>query len=121
MICTLEELRRKEVIDIETGERLGFIDDVRIDLSTSEVLELVIYGRFRILGIFGRDTDTVIPCSDIKVVGSEVILIEHARKPEQTKSPKCQTGSTVFARPRFCGLVRSCERCPQAKRAGGLI
>ena len=95
MICTLEELRRKEVIDIETGERLGFIDDVRIDLSTSEVLELVIYGRFRILGIFGRDTDTVIPCSDIQVVGSEVILIEHARKPEQTKSPTCQTGSTV--------------------------
>lgn len=88
MICTLEELRRKEVIDVSTGERLGFIDDVRIDLASSEVLELVIYGRFRILGLFGRENNTLIPCGEIKVVGSEVVLVDRSKKSEQTISLK---------------------------------
>ena len=82
MICSLEELRRKEVIDINTGERLGYIDDVRIDLKTSAVEALLIYGRARFFGVWGREDDIVIPCGDIKVVGSDVVLISQSSKLE---------------------------------------
>ena len=38
MLLGFEELCRKEVIDISTGERLGFIDDIELDIeSGSEV------------------------------------------------------------------------------------
>ena len=80
MVCSLDELRRKEVIDINNGERLGYIDDVRIDLRTSQVEALLIYGRVRFFGVFGKEDDVVIPCGDIRVVGSDVVLISRSSK-----------------------------------------
>ena len=77
MIYRLEDLRKKEVIDILTGERLGYIDDAEMNIEKSAVQSFVIYGRERLFGILGREDDVVIPCSEIKVVGNDVILIKH--------------------------------------------
>lgn len=76
MLCTLEELRRKEVIDISTGERLGFIDDIEIDTASGTVEKIMIYGSKGIFGLFGKEEDVIINCHDIKVIGSDVILAE---------------------------------------------
>ncbi|MCM1506344.1 MAG: YlmC/YmxH family sporulation protein [Ruminococcus flavefaciens] len=78
MICRLEDLRKKEVIDILTGERLGYIDDAEMNIEKSSVQSFVIYGRERFFGILGREDDVVIPCSEIKVVGNDVVLIKHS-------------------------------------------
>lgn len=75
MIYSLESLRHREVIDIKTGERLGFIDDAEINLETSQTVALVIYGRERLFGLFGKENDIIIPCSKINVVGEDVILV----------------------------------------------
>ena len=75
MKCGLGDLRRKEVIDIATGERLGYIDDAVIDLDASKIESLTIFGRQRLFGIFGRNEDLYIPCSDIRVIGTDVILV----------------------------------------------
>lgn len=76
MVCSLEELKSKEVIDIKTGERLGYIDDVRMDVAASEVLSLLIYGGYRFFGILGKENDTEIPCESVKVIGSDTILVD---------------------------------------------
>lgn len=88
MICSLDDLRRKEVIDITTGERLGYIDDAEMDLETSEVEALMIYGRQKLFGLLGRETDVLIPCSDIRVVGSDVILVKLSVRPELSHPAK---------------------------------
>ncbi len=75
LIYSLESLRHREVIDIKTGERLGFIDDAEINLETSQTVALVIYGRERLFGLFGKENDIIIPCSKINVVGEDVILV----------------------------------------------
>lgn len=85
MICRLEDLRKKEVIDILTGERLGYIDDAEMNIEKSAVQSFVIYGRERLFGILGREDDVVIPCSEIKVVGNDVVLIKHAESTNITK------------------------------------
>lgn len=76
MFCSIRELSSKEVIDIRTGEKLGYIDDVRINTETSEVLALVIYGNPRFFGLFGREDNSEIPCESVRVIGSEVILVD---------------------------------------------
>jgi len=76
MVCSLSELKDKEVVDIRTGERLGTVDDVRFDTVTSMVTGLVIYGRRGFFGTLGGD-DTEIPCSAIKVIGTDIILVDH--------------------------------------------
>ena len=78
MICSLEDLMAKEVIDVKTGERLGYIDDVRMNIDNSEIVSLLIYGGYRFFGLFGRESDTEIPCKAIEVVGSDVILVSSA-------------------------------------------
>ncbi len=77
MLCSLEELRSKEVIDICTGERLGYIDDIRFDTDTGEVAALVIYGGWRIFGLAPRGDDLEIPCQAVEVVGEDTILVRH--------------------------------------------
>lgn len=80
MQCSFEALRNKEVIDIENGERLGFVDDVEINLSTAEVNAFIIFGREKLFGLLGHEENIVIPCQAIKVVGSDVILIARDKK-----------------------------------------
>ena len=91
MICRLEDLRKKEVIDIVTGERLGYIDDAEMDIEKSAVQSFVIYGRERLFGILGREDDVVIPCSEIKVVGNDVILIKHSQQASFTNFKENQS------------------------------
>ncbi len=86
MKCSLDDLRRKEVIEISTGERLGYIDDARLDLEVSAVESLTIYGRQRLFGLLGKEEDVLIPCSDIRVVGSDVILVKLSSRQELAHS-----------------------------------
>lgn len=88
MICTLDDLRSKEVIDIKTGERLGYIDDAELNLETSDVVSLVIYGRARVFGFLGREEDIVVTCGEIKVVGREVVLVQRDDKPKSLNYTK---------------------------------
>lgn len=88
MVCRLEDLRKKEVIDILTGERFGYIDDAEMNIEKSSVQSFVIYGRERFFGIFGREDDVVIPCSEIKVVGNDVVLIKHSATSDMMKFTK---------------------------------
>lgn len=80
MICSLESMKNKEVIDISTGERLGYIDDVQLNLDTSEVIALIIYGREKLFGLLGKENDIVIPCHEISVVGDDVMLIKRSEE-----------------------------------------
>lgn len=75
MICSLMDLRSKEVINILTGEKLGYVDDVEIDTETSSVIAIIIYGKERLFGIFGRDDDLIISCKEIKLIGKDTILV----------------------------------------------
>lgn len=76
MLCGFEELKRKEVIDIRTGERLGYIDDIEINMTDGRLEKLIIYGGTRLFGILGREEDSFLSCSEIKVIGREIILVE---------------------------------------------
>lgn len=93
MLCTLEELRDKEVIDSLTGERLGFIDDVRLDTETAQIQGFIIYGRYRLFGLFGREADIVLSCGDITVIGSDVILVNSGSTAVSPKSSGKRRGS----------------------------
>lgn len=60
------ELKSKEVINVCTGEKIGVITDVDIELCTGKVESVVIPGPAKICGLFGSDSEYVIPFSCIK-------------------------------------------------------
>lgn len=75
MKYTLNDIRNKEVINIRTGSKLGFVDDIEFDAESLMIKSLIIYGRGRIFGFLGRDEDVVVKCRDIEIIGTDTILV----------------------------------------------
>ena len=57
---TLSELRNKEVVETKTGIMLGRIDDIEINADDSSIDSVIVYGRPKLFGLMGRDSDIVI-------------------------------------------------------------
>ncbi len=72
----ISDLRQKEVINIIDGKRLGFISDLDIDLENGIVKALIIPGQSRILSLFTRSGEHVIPWEKVNKIGTDVILVE---------------------------------------------
>ena len=54
MQCRFRDLRRKEVININDGSRLGLVADVDLQIPEGHVLAIVVYGPARFFGQIGR-------------------------------------------------------------------
>lgn len=77
MCSRLEELRNKQVVCVHTGEVLGYIGDIEFDIASGKMESLIIYGKPRSFGLFGKTQDIVIPWSDIAVIGSQTVLVKN--------------------------------------------
>ena len=75
MLGRLTDFRKREVINITDGSRLGFVRDVEID-KDGRIKAIIIPGPAGILGLFNRNNDFVIPYENIKTIGEDLILIE---------------------------------------------
>ena len=80
MTCRIAELQYKELVDISSGLRYGFISDLEIDVERGTIENIVVYGKPRAFGIFGRDSDTIFPWKAIKRVGTDLILVDASEK-----------------------------------------
>ena len=76
MHCRVVDLKHKEVINIKTGMRLGCVDDVEIDTKEARVLGLVVFGKLKCFGLFGREDDLFIRWDEIKVIGDDTVLVD---------------------------------------------
>lgn len=76
MSLRLQELHRKDVIQLKTGENLGCIDDIVFEEGTARVESVVLYGRRRLFGLLGRDEDLVIPWEKLQSIGTDVVMVD---------------------------------------------
>lgn len=88
MTCRIAELQYKELVDITDGTRYGFIGDLEIDTENGSIKNIIVYGRTRMLGLLGRESDTVFPWSAIKRIGADLILVEGQREKHRRGSEK---------------------------------
>ena len=78
MKTSLLELRCKEVISLSDGSRFGYIGDLELELETGRIQALIIPGRRRFFGLFGREPDRVIPWGAVRRFGEDIILVDGA-------------------------------------------
>lgn len=77
MSCRIVELRNKEVINIKTGCKLGCVNDIEVDMKCAKLIAIIIYGKPKCFGLFGREEDILIRWDEIEVVGDDTILVCH--------------------------------------------
>jgi len=70
------ELSAKDVVDISTGQRLGEIIDIDINLSAGEIEGIVIPKQAGLLNLFSSDEDIYVAWDDIHKIGEDVILVK---------------------------------------------
>ncbi len=76
MDSRITQIRCKEVVDIQSGSRYGYVGDLEIDLETGKVHALVVPGRLRLFGLLGRERERVFPWSTIRCLGEDIILVD---------------------------------------------
>ena len=79
-----QDLRRKEVININDGSRLGLVADLALRAPEGQVIAIVVYGPARFFGLFGRGEEFYIHWDCIQRIGDDIILID---KPFQRRDP----------------------------------
>ena len=86
MSIKFTDLQCKEVICIGSGQRLGFVTDIQIDIPEGNICAIVVPGPCRILGIAGRRDDYIIPWNCIKKIGPDIVLVE--TRPNDCRVPR---------------------------------
>ncbi len=76
MDCRLSDLRSREVVNVSTGCRMGYVSDVLFTLPDGKITALVVPGPARFFGLFGREEDYILPWDAVTVMGSDIILID---------------------------------------------
>lgn len=86
MTVPFSELQCKEVICVGTGQRLGFVADVLLEVPQGEVKAIVVPCPCRFPGLLGRREDYVIPWNCIKRIGPDIVLVE--TNPGDCRAPR---------------------------------
>ncbi len=69
-------LRQKEVINIRTAEKLGFIRDVEINFEDGSIETVIIPKRGGIFKLFSQEKEYEISWDNIVKIGREIVLVD---------------------------------------------
>ena len=69
------DLHYKEVINISTGQRLGYVADLEFDIQSGKVLSFIVPGPRRLFGLLPGDMDYVFPWESIVKLGDDTVLV----------------------------------------------
>jgi YlmC/YmxH family sporulation protein len=88
MIVSFSELCTKEVIDVHSGFRLGYVCDAEFEDKEGRLVSLVTPGRSKFFGLLGREDDYVLPMTAIVRIGSDIILVDLQENCQRRKRPR---------------------------------
>ncbi|WP_128853660.1 YlmC/YmxH family sporulation protein [Bacillus sp. CDB3] len=71
----ISEFQMKDVVNVSDGKRLGNIGDIDFDIDTGKIRAVIISKQTRMLGLFGKEVEFVIPWEKIMKIGEDVILV----------------------------------------------
>ena len=73
----ISEFQIKDVVNVGDGKKLGNISDIEINLLTGKIDAIVISGTGKLLSIFGKNEEVIIPWKNIIKIGEDVILVRY--------------------------------------------
>ena len=86
MSMKFTDLQCKEVICVSSGQRLGFVSDVLVEVPEGNVCAIVVPCPCRLLSVTGRRSDYIIPWNAIKKIGPDIVLVDI--RPDSCRTPR---------------------------------
>ncbi|MBE6542924.1 MAG: YlmC/YmxH family sporulation protein [Ruminococcaceae bacterium] len=81
---TLCDLRRKEIINVCTGTRLGCVSDVEIDLDCGKIIAIIV-PEHQCVFSFKAPQEYRIPWDCISKIGDDIIIVNAAYPMDHSK------------------------------------
>lgn len=89
----ISDFQSKDVINIVDGKKLGYINDIELDLRQGRIDSIVIPQVTRFMGLFGSTSgEVVIPWRNIVKIGTDVVLV----RMDETKTLKSSTEEEII-------------------------
>ena len=70
------DFRHMDVVNINNGKRLGFVQDVCANLETGRITSIIVPGGKKLMSMFAKEDDIVIEWEKIKCIGDDIILVD---------------------------------------------
>ena len=70
------DFKHKEVININNGKRMGYVQDVCADLQTGSITSIIVPGENKFASMFSNKNDIIIPWEKIHCIGEDTILVD---------------------------------------------
>jgi YlmC/YmxH family sporulation protein len=74
-VVKTSELKMKEVININDGQRLGVIKDIELNLIEGRIKSIIVPGEKKVFNFLSGKNDLVIGWKQIEKIGKDVILV----------------------------------------------
>lgn len=71
---TSTQLREKDVINLCSGSRLGYIGEIEFDSCNGQICSLILCRTGGLFG-FSKDAPLIIPWSRIECIGEDAVLV----------------------------------------------
>ena len=71
-IMTLSDIEEKDVINVVTGERIGFVSSLRIDTNSGQIIAITVQQSMRFVNF--------VPWNQILKIGEDVIIVNVAQR-----------------------------------------
>src|SRR5699024_8609596 len=80
IMITFTELQKKEVVMVQSGEKLGMIDDLEINEEEGVITAIIVINHAIKGSFFQKPEEIIIDWNQITTIGSDIILIEQQGK-----------------------------------------
>ena len=77
MLCNFTDMKKKEVVNINTGAKYGTVNDLIIDTKTAQIISLSVSGKFGFFDFFRKESSYLLSWEDISTIGADVILVKN--------------------------------------------
>ena len=80
-IMTLSDIEEKDVINVVTSERIGFVSSLRIDTNSGQIIAITVQPSMKFVSFFSKDeASVVVPWNQILKIGEDVIIVNVAQQ-----------------------------------------
>ena len=68
-------MKQKEVINTCDCKKMGYVDDVNLDIKSGCILDIIVPGPSKFCGLICSDYEYVIPYKCIVQIGDDIIIV----------------------------------------------
>lgn len=97
MLCNMDALCRKEVINVCNGNRIGYVRDINIDTQTACITDLLVETDAS-LSLKRKNRLVNVPWGCVQVIGEATVLVRCDTQPQPCEKEKGKLFGSLLSR-----------------------